>query len=364
MDIKLIGELKTVMSNPDSKHSYFGWPTAVRLRDGKIAVAASGFRMDHICPFGKTVISYSEDDGESFTPPAAVIDTPLDDRDGGIMTFGESGVMVTSFNNTTAFQRECAKGRGDADRNYINSYLDTVSPEAEAKYLGSTFKFSNDCGKTFGELHISPITSPHGPVELPDGRILWVGRTFSCDDSMLSDDKIKAYIVNLDGSMEFVGEIDSIPAGEDGVAPLSCEPHAIVLEDGTVLVHIRVQIAGGNVMFTIYQTESHDFGKTWSTPRQILDKRGGAPSHLFKHSSGMLIATYSYRCQPCGIKAMFSRDNGKTWDTNPDCYLFRSGNHDLGYPSTVELADGSLLTVFYAHGNGGRAEIYAQRWSF
>lgn len=363
MDIKLIGELKTVMSNPDSKHCYFGWPSAVRLQNGKIAVTASGFRMDHVCPFGKMVISYSEDDGESFTPPAPVIDTPLDDRDGGIITFGESGVMVTSFNNTTAVQRVWASKRCDADRNYIYSYLDTVSPEAEAKYLGSTFKFSNDCGKSFGELHISPVTSPHGPVVLPDGRILWVGRTFSDDDAVLPHDKIKAYIVNLDGSMEFVGEIDNIPTGEDGV-PISCEPHCIVLDDGTILVHIRVQIAGGSTMFTIYQSESHDFGKTWTTPRQLLDKRGGAPSHLFKHSSGMLIATYGYRCQPCGIKAMFSRDNGKTWDTNPNYYLFESSNADLGYPATVELADGSLLTFFYAHVHGGRSEIYAQRWSF
>ena len=38
MKIKFIGGLKTVMSNRDSMHNYFGWPTSVRLKNGKIAV--------------------------------------------------------------------------------------------------------------------------------------------------------------------------------------------------------------------------------------------------------------------------------------------------------------------------------------
>ena len=78
------------MSNPFSKHNYFGWPTAARLQNGTIAVVASGLRLRHICPFGKTVISYSNDEGQTYTLPAPVIDTVLDDRDGGIMPFGKS----------------------------------------------------------------------------------------------------------------------------------------------------------------------------------------------------------------------------------------------------------------------------------
>ena len=103
MKIVRMGEPQTVMSNPESRHNYFGWPSIARLQNGKIAVVASGFRLRHICPFGKTVISYSEDDGETYTAPAPVIDTVLDDRDGGIVPFGEKGVIVTSFNNSVEF---------------------------------------------------------------------------------------------------------------------------------------------------------------------------------------------------------------------------------------------------------------------
>ena len=99
MKIQKIGEPKIIISNPDSYHNYFAWPTVSRLQNGKIAVVASGFRLAHVCPFGKAVISYSENEGESSTVPAPIIDTPLDDRDAGILAFGESNVIVTSFNN-------------------------------------------------------------------------------------------------------------------------------------------------------------------------------------------------------------------------------------------------------------------------
>ena len=131
MKVVTIGDVKTIMSNPDSKHSYFGWPTATRLQNGKIAVVASGFRLRHVCPFGKTVISYSEDDGETYTYPAPVIDTPLDDRDGGIVAFGENNVIVTSFNNTRNMQRQHASDAEAKRKNYIYSYLDTITDEEE-----------------------------------------------------------------------------------------------------------------------------------------------------------------------------------------------------------------------------------------
>ena len=87
MKIVKIGDPSVIMSNPHGKHRYFGWPTVARLQNGKIAVVASGFRMRHVCPFGKTVISYSEDEGNTYTSPAPVIDTVLDDRDGGILAY-------------------------------------------------------------------------------------------------------------------------------------------------------------------------------------------------------------------------------------------------------------------------------------
>lgn len=357
MKVITMGEPQIIMSNPGSKHDYFAWPTVTRLQNGKIAVVASGFRRRHICPFGKTVISYSEDEGKTYTQPAPVIDTVLDDRDGGIVPFGKQNVIVTSFNNTTQFQRTCAQ---DA---YDLAYLDTVSAEEEAQALGATFRISNDCGVTFSQLYKSPVSSPHGPVELKDGSLLWVGnplRFVTKNAGEKEDDHLEVYRIYLDGSAEYVGEIANIQLGDKKM--LSYEPHAIVLEDGTILVHIRVEYRGEDRFFTIFQTKSLDNGKTWSQPEQIIPRLGGAPAHLFKHSSGVLISTCGDREPPYGIKVMFSRDNGETWEYGHDIYV----NHvspDLGYPSTVELNDGSMLTVFYAHPQENEpAVIMQQHW--
>ena len=64
------------------------------------------------------------EDGETWSVPMVINDTPLDDRDGGILAFGEKDVIVTSFTNTVEFQRK----RKSADA-YNHSYLDKVTPE-------------------------------------------------------------------------------------------------------------------------------------------------------------------------------------------------------------------------------------------
>ena len=188
MKIQILEEARTILSNPQGRHSYFGWPSIARLPGGELAVTCSGFRCGHVCPFGKAVMAVSADEGQSYVGPWPVIDTPLDDRDAGVVPFGENGVIVTSFNNTRAAQRGWNPAREDLSeeirrRNaYYNAYLDTVTDEEEERYLGSEFRLSFDGGRTFGELFRSPVTSPHGPTALADGTLLWVGRTFSKDD--------------------------------------------------------------------------------------------------------------------------------------------------------------------------------------
>lgn len=358
MKVKTIGTVQTVMQNPCGNDNYFGWPSVANLQNGKIAVVASGYRYQHVCPFGKAVIAYSEDEGETYTAPAPCICTPLDDRDAGILPFGDKGVLVTSFNNTVAFQRA-----QNPDNAFFTAYLDTVTEQQEQQYLGSLFRFSRDCGVTFGELHKSPVTSPHGPMELSDGTILWVGRTFTCNDTFMGDaDEIRAYtICPEDGTMTQVGRVPAIAA--DGRKMMSCEPHTVELTSGMLLCHIRVHgTQSGQEVASTYQTESHDKGRTWTPPHRILPQVDGYPAHLLLHSSGVLLSTYGYRSVPYGIRVMFSTDEGKSWETGHELYR-NTYSADLGYPCSVELSDGSLLTVFYAQ-NAERktAEILQQKW--
>ena len=56
--------------------------------------------------------------------------------------------------------------------------------------------------------------------------------------------------------------------------------------------------------------------------------------------------TYGYRRPPFGNQARVSKDNGDTWSGAMTLSDDGEGS-DLGYPSTVELEDGTLVTVWY-----------------
>ena len=131
MKIIIKEDAKTICSNENGMHKYFGWPSVTRLKDNSLAMVASGFRLSHICPFGKLIMCRSYNEGKSWTAPEIIMDTPLDDRDGGICTFGDNGVFVTSFNNHIDFQR-----KHQQNEIYRISYLDMVEKMGDfEKYI-------------------------------------------------------------------------------------------------------------------------------------------------------------------------------------------------------------------------------------
>jgi len=342
-----------VCGNEDGVFNYFAWPTVARLPGGDLAAVASGFRLKHICPFGKLVMCVSRDEGKTWGAPSVLIDTPLDDRDGGIAVSGND-VIVTSFNNTVAFQRDVLDNKyysySPDMQKMIEGYLGAFdAAEAEAKFLGSTYKMSKDGGDTFGEVRRVPVSAPHGPCVMEDGSFLYVGRMF---ENLDGGPELRCYKKTGDGDFKYLSSIEDITE-DKGLLP--CEPHAVALPGGRVIVHIRVQNHGETGKnykntFTLYQSDSYDGGKTFSKPRHIGIEHG-SPGHLLRHSGGALVCVYGYRLTPYGQRAAISLDNGATWDAD---YILRDDgpDGDLGYPATVELNDGRLLTVYYQKERG------------
>ena len=101
-------------------------------------------------------------------------------------------------------------------------------------------------------------------------------------------------------------------------------------------------------------------GKTWSEPHNI--GVWGLPSHLLRLKDGRLLMSYGHRSKPYGNQARVSADHGKTWSDR----IIVSGDgagHDLGYPSTVQIEDGSLVTVWYEKLAGDSLAVLRQaRW--
>ena len=143
---------------------------------------------------------------------------------------------------------------------------------------------------------------------------------------------------------------------------ISTEPYAFEVREGYVVALLRADSASD---FTTYESHSEDGGRTWSKPVQILSRADGAPSHIMRHSSGVLVAVFGHRARPFGIKVILSADEGKTWQESEYLVEYPEGTpfaSDSGYPSTVELRDGSLLTVYYSHVDSAAAVVRAVNW--
>ena len=120
------------------------------------------------------------------------------------------------------------------------------------------------------------------------------------------------------------------------------EPSLLRLPSGKLLCMMRT----GDYL---YQAFSTDDGWVWQGLRR--SPIWGFPSHLLRLRSGRILCTYGYRREPFGIRACLSDDEGETWDVSNEIVIRDDGVHrDLGYPSSVQLQDGRILSVYYFHG--------------
>lgn len=346
---------------------YCGWSTVARRANGELWVSWSGGREAHVCPFGQVVAMTSRDNGETWTYPRVLLDTAIDDRDSGVLETAKGTLLVTTF-TSLAYVPLLEKQSAMTELSSEGWKKGQMKPEQLARWkaaharlndaerkaeLGEWLIRSTDGGKTWSTRIPTIVNSPHGPTQLRDGRLLYAGKKLWTDDK-----KIGVCESTDDGqSWKWLAEI---PTREgDDVTKEYHELYAIEAGNGTLIVQIRNH-SKANSGETL-QSESTDGGKTWSVPHSI--GVWGLPSHLLKLRDGRLLMTYGHRRAPFGNQARLSTDNGKTWGEA----MIISGDGpggDLGYPSTVELADGTLLTVWYESMKGAPHAVLRQaRWT-
>lgn len=343
-----------ICRRPDDPFGYFAWPSIARMDDGTLIAGASGLRHKHVCPWGKTTLFFSHDDGKTWTEPVVVHDSPLDDRDVGVISLGGNDVLITWFTLDPRNYRDSFEKEFDDDmRSRMRARLSTLDDEVCAHYVGSWTRISHDGGETWSEPRRAPVSAPHGPILLKDGRLMYVGKQYYGAGSGWRS--ISAAVSSDQGATW--EEIGTVPPPPGYTQDEVYEPHVCEMPDGRLIVHLRVEKPE---LFT-WQSESADGGRTWSEPVYI--NANGAPAHILLHSSGVLVSAYSYRHGPYGQRVTFSKDGGKTWIN--DMFLRDDGpSWDLGYPASIEMPDGSILTVYYqpevARGNTG---ILYTRWN-
>ncbi|HPA03984.1 MAG TPA: sialidase family protein, partial [Candidatus Hydrogenedentes bacterium] len=119
---------------------YIGWPTIAKTREGELLAVFSGDRDAHVCPWGKTQLVRSRDNGATWTAPETINNTPLDDRDAGILQT-RAGTLVVSWFTSLAFETN----------DLYRRHREKLSTETVNQWFGSWIRRSEDNGKTWGE---------------------------------------------------------------------------------------------------------------------------------------------------------------------------------------------------------------------
>lgn len=280
----------------------------------------------------------SRDRGKTWSPPETINNTPLDDRDTGIIQT-RTGAFLVSWFTSLAFAEPAPSpewAQYAAAIRYAR-HSEKIPTETREKWLGYWVRRSEDGGKTWGAPIRTAGTAPHGPIQLRDGRLLYIGDDYSKPEvSVIVEES------HDDGRNWSV--IATWPAG-DGARGVLCEPHVVELASGKLLAMFRHQPKDKPAQWFVMQSESEDGGRTWTKPHN--SGIWGFPPHLIQLRNGWVLVVYGHRREPYGERACISRDEGRTWDIKNEIVLATAPGPDLGYPSSVQLDDGSILTVYY-----------------
>lgn len=354
-----IHDIRVISKTPDIYH---GWPTLTRRSNGQLIAVWSGGREAHVCPFGRVDMMRSDDNGDTWTWPRTLLDGPIDDRDAGILETAKGTLLVTTFTSLAyvdhQLKRAMNKKPGEAGawpEEKLDRWLAAhrrLSEKQRQEELGQWMIRSTDGGITWSERYSSIVNSPHGPIQLSDGRLLYAGK------KLWTGNKDVGVCESVDDGKTWKW-LAAIPTREGDSFANYHELHAVETDSGKLIVHIRNHNKTDSR--ETLQSESTDGGKTWTKPHSI--GVWGLPSFLTRLQDGGLLMSYGHRRPPYGNQARVSADEGQTW-SEPLTISGDGAGGDLGYPSTVEIDDGTLATLWYENMKGSpRAVLRLARWS-
>jgi Neuraminidase (sialidase) len=304
-----------------SGQGYF--PVALRLQDGRIAVVMRGGG-PHLSIHGRLDMVFSSDEGKTWSKPTVVLDSPLDDRNPALGQAAD-GAIVVAFWRTANYD----------DQGRYNEKLH--------KPVNTWVTRSTDGGKSWSEaqqIDVSNISwgSPYGKmITLPDGAMLmsmYGGAAASAPRTSGA-----SYLCRSTDNGKTWQRFSTIASGynETGIARLG---------NGDLLAALR-----SDKPQDVSISRSTDGGKTWSTPA-VVTPANVHPADLLPLPDGRVLITCGYRVGPTfGVCALLSDANATFNWKNHFTLIDDATNRDCGYPSSILLKDGRVLTVYYAVGS-------------
>ncbi len=352
------------------KGFYTGWPVPSILPDGRLSVVVESSPWAEHYALGKRITLVSEDEGETWTEsdePGIPSNWPASstreghDRfeailpNGRYFTVGGVGWEVWPSRN-----REKAEKMGLRIVTHPDPQSDQIIVGGHKVFM----QWSDDKGQTWNRKEwvvprATRFTSFPRSAYLSDGTILAPAYDIGLGSAR---EACVVYVIRVTDQTNC--ELIEIP----GRGRFGDEFAVVETSPGTVLAHIRDQAGSGYLL----ESWSHDGGRVWS--HALRTEIWGYPPHLLKLRDGRILCSYGYRREPMGVRAVLSRDGGRTWDMDNEIILRDDGvaafgnplgSHspgDLGYPISVQLTDGSIFTPYYFIEEDDIVHVAATKW--
>ncbi len=299
---------------------------------------------EHISDDGDVIMLRSTDGGKTWGGRQVIAGIPnVDEREGCGLQLKDGTIMVGIFYNGLYRSDGSYRPHGE-----IEKQLD----EPHKRHLGAYIITSKDDGKTWSEPKYvdtkeMPFGSLEGPtdamIEMPDGSILMAIIGYSPGGDKGNRAAVMLRSTDQGQSWKMLSTI----ANDEG-AKLGgfMEPGIVRTKTGRIVAGLR----NHGTDQALHVTWSDDDGKTWAPVKKTA--MIGHPADLIELKDGRLMATYGIRpgvhAAPGGIRACFSSDNGETWDIKTEIPLRGDlPNWDVGYPESLIMPDGKVMTVYY-----------------
>jgi len=329
---------------------YSAFPVSIKLANGDVLVCYTT-GASHSGNDQKTVCSRSTDGGVTYTSPTTIWDTTnkVDGPSSGLQLANGDiviGLQISDINDATTTTTNILRSTDDGST-WQNPVLVTNPLTSWLTPFGTILQLSNGnllmtaYGKNTGETTRSIL------LQSTDNGATWTLKSTI------------AYNASKNYSETSIVQIDS----NNYVAAIR--------EDFAAYPYQRMHLA-----------TSSDGGNTWTTPTAFLALEAGATSpNLLKLSNGHLVLTYGVRSyfawMLAGIFATTSSDNGTTWGSiyqlfspNESSSIAGAGRYtsDIGYPSSIQLPSGKIVTSYYSKTNADlttqtAATVYRTIWT-
>lgn len=295
----------------------------------------------------------SRDGGRTWAEVPALPDGLIGPRPGEVFTAADGARLRIRQNWRKYYPPE---RRAEFEGRYRIETPGTHKPGWFAVNSGGRVERSEDGGKTWQSNPIpeldtySSCSSPWSYLQLRDGRVL---RAFVVVSNAKDSGDVHVAIT-ADGR---TAEVHRVMGDDEEKLRFTEETLVHETTDGVIWLLTRVE--GGDDHMR--QAVSRDGGRTWTAARSGI--KGHPPSGLVGLADGRLVLTYGYRHPPYGVRAVVSTDEGLTWDAaNPFTLRNDGAGYDLGYPTSLQLPDGTILTLYYFTGDDGTTHVAATRW--